>query len=292
MSISKYIKNINKSLINEILYKKFKINFSNLHNKTKNISNKFEYYTIFLLKIYKFIIKNLDNITIKVDETNIYMDVYLEKILKSLDMNLSLSFVDFGGGQGVFLNYICNKINTNNCWVIEKKNTEFVYSTNIIENKTNIKYLLWNNKKININSNSIDCCCAIQVLHHINDKIINKILKEFYRILKIGGIVFLVEHDYNNELHTNIDSDHHLYYIMNDQIRLLKNKTLLTTENCINNFQNYVDNYYSNYKSQTEWDKLFMKHSFVRNGIISSKNSYNGKYYCIYKKIKKHKSKK
>ena len=213
------------------------------------------------------------------------MDNYINIIVKTLNYNDNLSIIDFGGGQGNFLNYICKKLDTNKCYVIEKKNDEFVYSDKIISNNKNINYLYWNDIKFDLEDNSVDCCCAIQVLHHIDDKLINTVVKEFYRILKPSGIVFLVEHDViSEETKINIDTDHHLYYILNDQIRLLKEKKIINIQDCINNYRKYIDIEYINYKTENDWTEIMCNNNFKIEKISTHKIQYNGKYYSIYRK--------
>jgi len=282
----KYTKNIDKTNIDNNIFKDFILNLSNLNIRTKNIKKNFNKFKIYLEKIYTFILTNLAYINIKVDNSHeFYMDIYMNKIIKTLNYDKKLSIVDFGGGQGLFLNYMCEKLDTNKCYVIEKKNDEFVYSNEIISKNKNINYMYWDDKIFDLEDNSIDCCCAIQVLHHIDDKLIDTVIKEFYRILKPNGIIFLVEHDViNEELKINVDSDHHLYYILNDQIRLLKEKKIINIKNCIDNYEKYINIEYINYKNESEWKEIMINNKFNVEVISLNKVQYNGKYYSIYRK--------
>lgn len=297
--IYKYTKYIDDKSIQRNVFNNFMVHFEKLHNRTEYISKNFDKYIDILKVVYDFIFLNLDKISIRVDSYDAFMEKYCTKITKVLNIDTNIctpnnkipklstdmySFVDFGGGQGIFLNYMCKQLNTHKCSVIEKKNDEFVYSDTIIDANKNINYSYWNDLNFDITDNSIDCCCAIQVLHHLPEELIHVVLSEFHRILLPNGIVFLVEHDVTEDIKSNVDSDHHLYHILNDQIRLIKDKKLINIPECVDNFKTYVDNQFINYKTTDEWTELFAKHKFKIDTISLGKIPYNGKYYSIYRK--------
>jgi ubiquinone/menaquinone biosynthesis C-methylase UbiE len=297
-SIYKYTRYIDDTRINTNQFNKFMTNFVKLHNHTKFLSDNFSKYIKILEEVYDFILLNLIHIKIRVDGYDNYMEKYCSKISDALGLKSNICeiknnqilppdsyrIIDFGGGQGIFLNYMCGKLNTKLCSVIEKKHDEFVYSQKIIESNKNINYTYWDNIKFDIQDNVIDCCCAIQVLHHLTDELIDIVIGEFYRILKPNSIVFLVEHDAVDNIRINIDSDHHLYYILNDQIRMIRDKKLISVSDCVNDFKKYTKNQYINYKTEAEWTELFVKHKFKVDTLSLNKIPYNGKYYSIYRK--------
>jgi hypothetical protein len=280
-------------------YKKeqFKKEFMKLHSTNKKIKDSFQDYIPILQQIYQYILENKDKIEIKVDIEHTTVADKAKRVIcyhrfgneqYIPDKKNSLSIVDFGGAQGIFLSALCRKLNTTCCTVIESKKSGFVYNEKLKRDNVQINY--WDDSKFNdIIDSSVDFCCAIQVLHHLSDDIINTVLTEFNRILKLNdGFVYLIEHDYNDKLKANIDSDHHLYYIMNDQIRLIKEEKLTSIHECIEKFYEYIFNYKSNYKSVNDWNELMKKHGFtlVKMQEKYRFNQYNGKYYSLYNKTR------
>jgi ubiquinone/menaquinone biosynthesis C-methylase UbiE len=293
-NIYKYIRYIDSKKASKEQYNIFILNFVKLHNSTEYLYKNIDKYTDILTIVYDFILSNLEYITIRVDNYGEFMNKYCKKITKALDLDTDIcdssnnkvlsnlyKFVDIGGGNGIFLNYLCKQFNTTLCTVIEKKNEEFIYDN--LKN-TNTKHLYWDNVNFDIADNTIDCCISSQVLHHLSDELIDTVVKEMYRCLKPNGIVFLVEHDANKNNKNNIDSDHHLYYILNEQVRKIKNKDIISIKDCIEDFTHYTKIHYINYKSEDDWSNIFTKHKFNIDTISMNKIQYNGKYYSIYRK--------
>jgi len=283
-NLYKYVKMINQFKIPANEFNKFMLELSDICVETSEIANNFNNYIEHLKDIYSFIFKHINNISIKVDSENVYSyESIYSKINKLLNVNEQnkYSFIDFGGGNGMFLNYLCKKMNTNKCYVIETKHDEFNYSIN---NYNNINHIFWDNKSFNnLENNSIDCCTIIMVLHHLTNELIDIVLDEVFRVLKVGGILYIVEHDVNKYIRVNIDVDHHIYYILNDQMRDIINKKL-KMEDYIEQFKKYCKNYYINLKTSKEWLEIITRHRFKPENISNTRIPYNGKYYNIFRK--------
>uniref|UniRef100_A0A6C0BFZ8 Methyltransferase type 11 domain-containing protein n=1 Tax=viral metagenome TaxID=1070528 RepID=A0A6C0BFZ8_9ZZZZ len=294
IEIDKYIRCIKKTetFSEKQEFEEFKKHFMKLHSTNDEIKINFQTYMEPLTLVYTYILDNIDKIEIKVDQDKVNSANKAKReicnfIFKNEDYVVEkdrLSIVDFGGAQGIFLSNLCTELNTNRCTVIESKDSGFIYDDKL--KKDNVNIIFWDNLKFDgIADNSVDCCCAIQVLHHLRDEIIRNVLNEFYRILKPNGVVYLIEHDYKKEILANIDSDHHLYYIMNDQIRLIKDKKLNGIKECVKNFKEYIKSYTSNYKQKEDWKNIMKHHKFTYIKEQSSIIKYNGRYFSIYKKI-------
>lgn len=281
-----YIKHINNKIIPRQEYNIFMKNLNKIHKRTKIILKLFDKYTKYLKNIYDFLLLNKDYIPIKIDPENIDLyEIYYKQInngLSKLSTN-KYSLIDFGGAPRIFLNNLCNKINTSSCYVIKPKSAQSKY-VNIIDADEFIGYIYWDDITFDIPDNSIDCCCAIMTLHNLTDEILDIVLSELYRILKKDGIIFLVEFDIDKFNKVDIDANHHMNYILQDQIRLIKEKKLINIKDCLADFKNYLDKYYMNYKSNDKWNDLFKKHKFNIYSQSKFRSTYYNSYYCMYNK--------
>ena len=127
------------------------------------------------------------------------------------------SVLDFGGGSGDFLAHLQQHHQTlfpsqplleGVCMEVAKW-----YSKTHVDKYPSIKYLYTSSYKLSLLDESFDCVCSLHVLHHCDQVV--KTLKELYRVLKVGGLLFLREHDaYDKEDHVAIDIEHLLYEVV------------------------------------------------------------------------------
>lgn len=125
------------------------------------------------------------------------------------------------------------------------------------------------NKPLPFANDSQDLVTANMTLHHVQD--IKQLVKEIYRVLKPGGLVFIKEHDcWSANDAMLIDIEHLLYdRVGGDQ----------------GDYQLY---HYTNYYG---WDKIFggMEYVGADYFYLNLKNEMSATraYWCIYKKSKK-----
>jgi predicted RNA methylase len=177
-----------------------------------------------------------------------------------IDINVK-SFLDFGGASCNIAYFLGNLLEAKDIYCVD------INDWMNINFKRRKDVIFMNNMK-DIKNKSIDVILVSHTLHHIEDKEIKLIIKEFDRILSDKGILILKEHDSpNKEFSNKLDIQHMIY------------DTVLTQST---NYDNFKDKFYSNYKSINEWDKLFNKFYILK--LIKTKN-YDNTYICIYRKI-------
>ncbi len=127
-------------------------------------------------------------------------------------------------------------------------------------------------KPIPFEDNHFSLVSAMMVLHHVEN--LMYVLKELNRITKMGGYIYVREHDADtNATKILCDIEHAMYEVVkrgND---------------------NFFDEYYGVYYSWVEWLILFRRAGFdyVHGDFYYSTNIRNigatRAYYCIYKKV-------
>jgi len=129
------------------------------------------------------------------------------------------------------------------------------------------------NKKIPIEDNFFPIISAMMVLHHVKDLMF--VLKELNRITKLGGYIYVREHDaFTNSIKMLCDIEHAMFEVVQR-----KN-------------DNFFEDYYGEYYNWIEWLVLFKRAGFE---YVYSDFDYTSAYqtisptrpyYCIYKKIR------
>jgi ubiquinone/menaquinone biosynthesis C-methylase UbiE len=198
----------------------------------------------------------------------------LVKFLNKINKKDIKRYLDFGGGDGSLTLSIKNTLNLQN---------EDVYITDIKKydtiDKYNLNFVQNNNGVIDLPENSFDLITAYMVFHHIKDDIQEQNIQQLYKLLKPGGILVLREHNLHfknkyvkKHVVATLDIMHDIY------------------DHVITSELNWKDkgNYYSKYKSKTEWNTLFIKNKFEKiyepsfyNNLIKNPNL---KYNIIYVK--------
>jgi ubiquinone/menaquinone biosynthesis C-methylase UbiE len=117
----------------------------------------------------------------------------------------------------------------------------------------------------------------------MNNKTINNLIKESYRILKTDGYLIIKEHDSTEDNREYIYWEHHLYHILDCGY----NNKLININEYMKNCKLY------NFKSKEEWEELINKHNFKiinrYNRFLDGEFTKDNKnpsnlYWDIYKK--------
>ena len=249
--------------------------------KTKSKYNSNDDILIKMMKIYK--INNLTNKWGYSQDINysVISDNIQNIITKYINKNSKIA--DYGCGSGHNINYIKKTYNlqSDNVYCIDindyriKKNSKFIKNTNLNIINNNIK------------NDSIDLFIASQSLHHVfftgynYNQIINSIINTLNKKIKMGGYLFIREHDilnYNNLC--AVIFEHLLYELIE-----LKNKNMTKTQllEWINNYSKQHDGIYF---SKSVLKKLLAKYGFECI-VIEDKKGYNPSriYNILCKKV-------
>ncbi len=171
--------------------------------------------------------------------------------------NKGIKYLDFGAGTGenafAIAKHMRLKIgDTFACdvksWFGNDRMSEFQNSLNSMERKLLTLNFLTTNI-LPYSDKSIDFITCFQVLHHL--EYIDFAIKEFNRILKVGGRILVREHNCENIIDKMlIDVEHSLF-------ELGKN----TNVNIIKSLE-YIQSYYGNYMSRKELIEKFTNNGF------------------------------
>jgi superfamily II DNA/RNA helicase len=199
-------------------------------------------------------------------------------IFKNLPSNMKL--LDYGGGNGAILSLFSARLNLFKENAISVDVETWVGTTHDKPYK-NITYkTIKPGSEIGVSNNSLDVILAFQVLHHLPYDELKLRLKEFYNLLKKGGILVVREHDCSienteetNYVRTFIDIEHTLYEtVVNDQPKMNGEQL------CV-----YDDG--EKYKSIREWDKTLESYGFktlsgkMYESRIKGETRYTYRYY-------------
>jgi len=105
---------------------------------------------------------------------------------KYLVFNKNHKLIDIGGGTGAISKMMLNKIDFIN--ILDP-------SPNLLSNVKchEISLILASGTSIPIRDNTYDLALLIETLHHINEKLHEKILTESYRVINQGGKLFIID---------------------------------------------------------------------------------------------------
>ncbi len=218
-------------------------------------------------------IELLDNIS------QVFKNVRKLDTLKATEINV-FDLFDIGNPK-VFLDYGANKLKTTNRIAKKYPNLEKIYATDVVIPKEynfvspeKFEYLQINpeNSKVNLANASVDFINIQFVLHHVlNDKIINQIIQEVFRILKPNGKLLLWEETFENKIDvdqlveknnklgilTDKDLTEKFYNLTKEQ----RFEYILANDWLINPGNEHMQ-WTNIYKSFEEWSELFQKHGF------------------------------
>lgn len=193
----------------------------------------------------------------------------VQKIKKYIGNNRSI--LDYGGNVGHFASAFGKyyKIPVNKRIVVDIINwsgRKWKPRNDI----TFIEYKKQSPKKFNKLIGTVDIISVFHVLHHINKDEREKIIDIFNAVLNKSGKIVLYEHDSksnNKNMGFLLDLEHCLFDVVVGQ----------TTT-----FKGFIKNFYAEYMSIDEWDKLFSKYfiPYKKERL----NSANNSFYTYYKR--------
>jgi ubiquinone/menaquinone biosynthesis C-methylase UbiE len=169
-------------------------------------------------------INKISNIVLKynLNKNENRQDYIIDKIISAVNrmkpeiLNKNIVIADIGGGNGDVLSGINKRTGINgdkNNFICVESKTDWVESYPC--DNTNIVYKYWNNDTIDIKDNSCDLVLCMVSLHHMNNDTIYNAINEIKRILKEDGLLFVKEHDSDdNQTLQLIEWEHHLYHIL------------------------------------------------------------------------------
>ena len=184
----------------------------------------------------------------------------LINILQYFNINNNIKIGDIGGGEGNILIHMSNEYNISNknLYCIENKcawSESYTF-------QNNINYIFWDNNFIDLPDNYLDVIIIMVSLHHMTDETIQQLMINISRIIKPEGLIIIKEHDKIKKQDKNIiDWEHHLYHI------------LMTEDINEENLNEYCKSFINNYKSKSEYDKLFKLYDF--NSIVRLDRTFN-----------------
>jgi hypothetical protein len=188
-------------------------------------------------------------------------------------------FLDFGSKDG------SNTVAIKNALGLTKENS---IGYDIFEDKALNRYIdeftfhLYNPEKGEvINETDVDLVTSLAVLHHVEPKFIDSLMKSIHKSMRKGGFFIIREHDVargKENLIPVIDVEHVLYVTLND-------------EQTLDEFKKQNPNHSGYFKSKENWDKYIEGFGFakVKNFTVEKRLDEVNKfatymYYAIYVK--------
>jgi len=127
---------------------------------------------------------------------------------KDLPSKITLPYLDVGGGDMKLTKYIADfyRIPSSKVIVIDKYEQESIYQYHVIRSDT----------KWPISDNSVGFITMNMSIHHFED--LNYMISEASRVLRMGGLVYIKEHDILTEDQANIvEQEHQAYMKLNNE---------------------------------------------------------------------------
>jgi ubiquinone/menaquinone biosynthesis C-methylase UbiE len=139
------------------------------------------------------------------------------------------------------------------------------FSGKKIEPLKGIKHITYDGINIPFEDNTFNFVTLLQVLHHVEK--LNKFMKSLNKVMKIGGVIILREHDcYDDEFADLVDVEHMIWAVYDGT-----------------DYKTFYDNSYSKYFSRKELVQLFSKYGFKQCFTKSNFHKTHGatNYYYI-----------
>ena len=119
-------------------------------------------------------------------------DNKLKKMLEFYDVSPKTKILEIGCGDGEYT----KRLRTLNAQIIGTDITPILIEKAKKDKKNQkIKFKVDNAEKMSFKDNTFDIVCGISILHHVDYQ---KTLKECFRVLKKGGIIFFTEPNFLN----------------------------------------------------------------------------------------------
>jgi ubiquinone/menaquinone biosynthesis C-methylase UbiE len=196
-----------------------------------------------------------------------------------------VAMVDWGGGDGHVLHAISAVYrDTSSSFLCIETDTDWAETYNFSYGPT-VEYLFWDGCSVeSIQDDSVDIILCMVSLHHMHDTTIHHALSEIRRILKVGGLLMIKEHDCNSEVTQKyIEWEHHLYHIRD-----------ACSSNTTIDVDRYLNSSIFNFKSREEWHRLVTeitefelldwRDRFLKIGPVQIPANPTHLYWAIYTK--------
>jgi ubiquinone/menaquinone biosynthesis C-methylase UbiE len=134
-----------------------------------------------------------------------YSEYKVIEVLKRANISSNSLILDFGCGDGTSLKYFRKHFPSCNLYGIDVSKESIMVAEKLQLDKC--QFEIYDGLNAPFDENSFDIVYLANVLHHIPDKHHNKVLTECRRILKIGGSIYIFEHNPLNPVTRKIFKD-------------------------------------------------------------------------------------
>lgn len=131
-------------------------------------------------------------------DSDYFSEYKIIELLKHEDAAKSLKILDFGCGDGNSSKYILKHFSNATIYGIDVSEESIAQANQ--KGLNNVIFKSFNGINIPFEDNEFDLVFTSMVFHHIEHRLHQGILKEIYRVLKVGGRFYNFEHNPNNPL--------------------------------------------------------------------------------------------
>lgn len=131
-------------------------------------------------------------------DSDYFSEYKIIELLKHEDTLNPLKILDFGCGDGNSSRYILKHFPNATIYGIDVSEESIAQANQ--KGLSNVAFKSFNGADIPFGDNEFDLVFTSMVFHHIEHSLHQEILKEIYRVLKIGGRFYNFEHNPNNPL--------------------------------------------------------------------------------------------
>jgi ubiquinone/menaquinone biosynthesis C-methylase UbiE len=197
----------------------------------------------------------------------------IKKIFNSIDeLPMIENYIDFGCGEAHITEAVAREISAKHVVGMDIKPPKIPVTFNFVQ-------LNPDNTTLPAENNSNQLITCFMVLHHLKNQ--EEYIKEFSRVLRTGGILFIREHDIQGDTDHDgklfIDMIHGFYEVVWAKTGEQENP-------------DYVKNYFANYKNRANWTSIIESNGFKRISNPKIDEFYNSadirREYADGKRIK------
>lgn len=122
-------------------------------------------------------------------------DNKLALLLQLYDLSRPVKILEIGCGDGEFTKRIVRNIGRNSRIIATDITPTVIKRAYASIKDARVSFLVDNAESMRFGPQTFDIVCGISILHHIN---LMKALREIYRVLKKGGVIFFTEPNFLN----------------------------------------------------------------------------------------------
>jgi SAM-dependent methyltransferase len=160
-----------------------------------------------------------------------------DDILKYIDTSNVNTYLDIGSGDAVDFNFMVNKLNPERSISVDIKDSRLEKSFEF--------HILEIDNPLLLPGNSVDIITIFHALHHSSDALFR--LRDVYRLLKVGGLFILKDHNVTNlDIANNVSFEHFVYSIGEGTATLENAKNYNEIEPMYYYSADYIKNYLTN----------------------------------------------